>query len=105
MNKQNIKRGLDPHVLKVGLGCNNNCKFCFQDRRGPLFRSKKAIINELIEKRKNGFLKVVFEGGEITLRKDIFEIIGYAKKLGFKKVEIQSNGRMFAYKEICRKFI
>lgn len=100
-----MKLQIDPYVLRVGFGCNNNCKFCFQETRKPLFKTAQSIEKELLEARLQHFSYVIFEGGEPTLRKDIFALIRYAKKLGFKQVDIQSNGRMFFYKKVCRRFI
>jgi len=47
---------------------------------------------------------VIFTGGEVTLRKDIFEIIRDAKAIGYQ-VHIQTNGRMLAYKDFCNDLI
>ncbi|MEW5946061.1 MAG: radical SAM protein, partial [bacterium] len=46
---------------------------------------------------------VVFTGGEATLRKDFFDIVAYARDLEFEEIQLQTNGRMFAYPEFCRK--
>lgn len=96
---------IDPYVLKVGFGCNNNCKFCFQTKRTPSFRSVESIKKELINIRAGGFSYVVFEDGEPTLRKDIFDLIRYAKELEFKQIDIQSNGRMFFIKRFVESLL
>ena len=36
---------------------------------------------------------------------DIIELVEYAKNLKFKVIQIQSNGRMFVYKDFCKKII
>jgi MoaA/NifB/PqqE/SkfB family radical SAM enzyme len=48
---------------------------------------------------------IVLTGGEPTIRPDFLEIVKYAKKLGFGTIQIQTNGRMFAYREFCEKTI
>jgi len=50
----------------------------------------------------DGIEGIVFTGGEPTARRDIFELINYARFLGFKVIQIQSNGRMFSYMDLCR---
>jgi MoaA/NifB/PqqE/SkfB family radical SAM enzyme len=45
-----------------------------------------------------------FSGGEPTLRKDLLELASYAKKK-IRNIEIQSNGRMYYYKDYCERLI
>jgi cyclic pyranopterin phosphate synthase len=52
-----------------------------------------------------GATEVVITGGEPTIRPDIFDIIRYANFLGFKPIELQTNGRMFSYEPFTRKMI
>lgn len=49
--------------------------------------------------------EIVLTGGEPTIRPDILELVRYAKKTGFKTIQIQSNGRLFAYKSFCKDII
>ena len=91
--------------LKTGFLCNNNCRFCVQAHnklKGN--RSFKDIKTDLIDSRKrcNG---VVFTGGEVTIRKDFFDIIRLAKTLKYEIIQIQTNGRMFASLDFCKKAI
>ena len=44
-----------------------------------------------------------FIGGEITIRPDFFELISYAKKIGFEDIRLTSNGRLFSYPEFVQK--
>ncbi len=91
--------------LKVGFSCNNNCRFCVQGAKKKFGDKKTEELKRLI---KVAFLDseiIVFTGGEPTIREDIFELVGFAKKCGFETIQIQSNGRMFAYKEFCRKIL
>ena len=91
--------------LKTGFVCNNNCKFCVQAHnklKGN--RSFEDIKKDLLDSRKR-CEGVVFTGGEVTIRPDFFEIVHLAKKLGYRIIQIQSNGRMFSSMEFCRKVI
>jgi len=93
--------------IKIGFGCNNHCQFCVQgDKRNFCFhKEKEEIKDSLREAYKYGSDEVVFTGGEPTLHPDFLELIEYAKKLGFKEIQIQTNGRLFAYRDFCLKVI
>ncbi len=92
--------------IKVGFRCNNNCRFCVQaDKKGWGDKTTDQIKQDLDESRKNGASGVVFTGGEPALRDDIFELLYYAKGLGFRAIQMQTNGRRFYYPDFCRKAV
>ena len=97
-----ISKRLD---LKVGLGCNNNCRFCVQASKRDIADKTTIKIKEELNDASKRCSGVVFTGGEPTIRPDIFEIVSHARNLGFKVIQIQSNGRMFAYNNFCKKII
>jgi len=92
--------------IKTGFLCNNNCIFCVQGevKKGAGNKSTEKI-KEILKTASRDCDRVVFTGGEPTIRKDIIDLVRYAKKLGFKIIQIQTNGRMFAYKDFCEKII
>lgn len=92
--------------IKTGFLCNNNCLFCVQGPEKKKFGNKKTSeLKDIIRKASKDCEMIVFTGGEPTIRKDLIELVAYAKKLGFKLIQIQSNGRMFAYEKFCRDII
>lgn len=73
--------------------CNLSCKHCYlsPENRKELNLSKvKTILFQLAEA---GVLYLTLSGGEIFTRKDIFEIISYAKKLHFA-LRLLTNGTL-----------
>lgn len=91
--------------LKTGFRCNNNCRFCVQAHKKKYGnRNTEELLNELKEGRKTCD-QVVLTGGEVTLRDDLFQLINYAKKLGYKNIQLQSNCRMLYYKDYCKRLI
>ena len=88
--------------LKLGFHCNNRCRFCVQgdkrDRLPPLSAEEaKRRLKEAV-----GYSDVVvFTGGEVTIRDDLVELVRHARDLGFRTVQIQTNGRMLAYPELA----
>ena len=90
--------------LYAGYECNNLCIFCFEaDREFPQ-KSTKNLKKEMKIIRKNfNFINIM--GQEPTLRKDIIELIDYAKDLKFKDISITTNGRMFAYPDFTKNIL
>ena len=92
--------------IKTGFTCNNNCRFCVQAHKKKFGNRPTEDIKKDLEKaRKTKCNGVVFTGGEPTIRDDILELVSYAKTLGFKRIQIQSNCRMLSYKNFCRELI
>jgi len=92
--------------IKIGFACNNRCKFCVQGDKRNICKPKPSKAVELILKRNAGKYKgVVFTGGEPTLRNDIIRLVRVAKKLGYGRIQIQTNGRLFSYPEFCEDMI
>ncbi len=104
-------------VIKICFQCNNLCRFCVQgNKRYNIFcvknnkihrplNKKKKEIKILLKKEKLNNNGVIFTGGEPTIDKNLIQYIKYAKKLGYKVIQIQTNGRMLAYKEYCLELI
>lgn len=98
-----IHRRLD---LKIGFLCNNACLHCVQGEKRATFGNKslKQLKRELKTGRK-ACDQVVFTGGEPTLHECFLEAVEYARELGFKVIQVQSNGRRFFYHDFCLQTI
>ncbi len=97
-------------VLQIGFSCNARCKFCYyQDalRKGTVKDfSLKNIKKKLKEGKSLGKYMVDISGGEPTIHKHIFEILKYAKSIGYTRICIITNGiRTGKNKEFCDKLI
>ena len=84
--------------LKLGFSCNNRCRFCVQgDKRARLPELTTAeAVARLAEARAHAE-DLVFTGGEVTIRRDLPELVAEARRLGFRRIQIQTNGRALAY--------
>ncbi|MFH2009914.1 MAG: radical SAM protein [bacterium] len=92
--------------LKLGFSCNNCCRFCVQgDKRHRVADLETAALRQRLEEAREHARSIVFTGGEVTLRDDLVELVAYARELGFETIQIQTNGRMFAYKKNCEELI
>lgn len=95
-------------MIEVEPRCNFNCCFCFnknsfakQGRNIKTFTTSqvKKIINAIAQAK----VKIVrFTGGEPLLRKDIFELMKYAKSKELK-VRLNTNGSLIDNKKIVKK--
>lgn len=83
--------------VKLGWSCNNRCRFCVQgDKR---FRFADRTTDEalkLLEEARVSADEVVLTGGEVTLRPDLPLLVRRAQDLGFRLIQIQTNGRRLA---------
>ncbi|UCG95295.1 MAG: radical SAM protein [archaeon] len=93
--------------IKVGFKCNNNCVFCAQAHKRELGNQPTKSLKECLERAffEDDCNEIVFTGGEPTIRKDFFDLVKFAKKLGYELIQVQSNGRMFFYEKFVQKSI
>ncbi|MFH1510426.1 MAG: radical SAM protein [Candidatus Woesearchaeota archaeon] len=93
--------------IKVDYRCNNNCIFCVIGEEGR--KAKGVTVSEIKKEldfaRQSGATEVAFTGGEPTIRKEIIELIKYAKNLDYKSIMLITNGRMLSKKEFARKSV
>lgn len=92
--------------LDIGVSCNNNCIFCVNSRGCENIKDLPLakIKNKMKEIRY--FLDgIIINGGEPAIRKDIVEIIEYARQINFKEIMMISNARMFCYDSLCKSLV
>lgn len=90
--------------IKLTYQCNNYCQLCVQGSKRseqPGFLPYKTVY-ALLNSKKRSYKEVVFTGGESSLHPDFIRLIQAAKRFGYV-VQIQTNGRMFAYTELSLK--
>ena len=88
----------------VGYSCNNHCRFCCE-RGNSGDKTTEQIKDEIKKAKEAGVNRLVFTGGEPTIRKDIIELIRYAKQFGFDEIFMITNGRMMSYEKFANKII
>jgi len=94
--------------------CNCKCLMCstgLQIKRSigskdyHAIRPFDEVIKDIDKAKKMKAQAFAFSGGEPTLRSDLSDLVSYAKSVGLSHIEVQSNGRMYFYKEYCQKLI
>jgi len=88
----------------VGFSCNNNCKFC-SIRERDFNKTTNQIKEDIKRAFEQTHYEVNFTGGEPTIRQDLPELVKYAKEVGFKRISVTTNGRIFSYKEFTKKIV
>mgnify|MGYP001559190958 CR=1 FL=1 len=98
--------------IMLGWECNNNCLFCSNAKLKEIAREKgKEEIKladvkcRITKNKKNSEEILMLVGGEPTIRNDIFEIINFARKKGYARISMMTNGRMLSNIDFCRKLL
>jgi len=92
--------------IKCGFDCNNKCYFCVQgDKRYHYPPKTTDEVKRALEDARKETDGLVFTGGEVTIRKDFPELVAHAKALGYRLIQVQTNGRLFASKAFCEAVI
>jgi len=97
-------KGVAYFDLKVGFSCNNNCRHCVVADKRTAGDLETDVIFDVIDKNVDSSNWVVITGGEPTLRRDFFKVLGYVKSKG-AKISLQTNGRMFQYEAFTQQVV
>lgn len=96
-------------VLHVGYDCNERCRFCYYvddlNNNRTTNWTTAEVKRRLLFGRRMGKIAVDFSGGEPTIRQDIFELIRYARKLGYTTINLITNGLRASNKEFCQQLV
>lgn len=93
-------------AIMMGYECNNNCIFCYAgDKKSFKAMTTEEVKKELEKGINRGCDYIDFNGGEPTIRKDIFELVRYAKQIGYYTVAMTTNGRMFSYEKFTKEIV
>jgi MoaA/NifB/PqqE/SkfB family radical SAM enzyme len=88
------------HVqLEITKKCNLHCCFCYAECDNSDGLPQNVIFSLLDDLKKMGTLEINFTGGEPLMRKDIFNILRYAKKLGFS-ITLNTNATLLSENNI-----
>lgn len=82
--------------LILDLQCNSKCTICGASWPFQPHLSTAQAIERLKGGIQMGLREVVFSGGEVTLRRDLLELIQAARRIGYTSVVLLTNGRRLA---------
>jgi len=89
-------------IIDVTNRCNLRCPVCFANAAaaGYVYEPSKQEVREMLENLRSNdpvpATALQFSGGEPTIREDLFDLIRMAKELGFRHVEVNTNGLRLA---------
>ncbi len=96
--------------LNLGCTCDLDCRFCYyrESRRSPRRKRRRDLTTAEAKKWlrffcRHGLEALDLTGGEPTIREDIFELIAYARAIGFRTVCVITNGIRMAEETFCRR--
>jgi uncharacterized radical SAM superfamily Fe-S cluster-containing enzyme len=97
-------------IIDVTNRCNLTCPVCFANAAaaGYVYEPTKEEVTGMLENlRANDPVPATalqFSGGEPTIRKDLIDLIRKAKEVGFRHVEVNTNGLRLAQSvDYCRE--
>lgn len=89
--RKTVQRRLPWNVhIDLTYRCNEHCVHCYLDHHDYGEMTTREVKNALEQLAEAGALFLTFSGGEIFLRHDLFELIGYARRLNFD-VSLKTN--------------
>ncbi len=96
-------RGPEKLILNVTYVCNNHCTFCAVGTRTQVDGDSGRQRNHLLKYRRAGVRMVDFDGGEPTLHPELVPLVRYARRLGYERVTVTTNGRLCAYDAFAKR--
>jgi MoaA/NifB/PqqE/SkfB family radical SAM enzyme len=98
-------RGPRKLVMNVTYACNNHCTFCAVGTRTQLDGHPPRQKEHLDRYRATGVEMVDFDGGEPTLNPQLIGLIRYARRIGYRRINVTTNGRMCTYESYAGKLV
>lgn len=94
-NKNNVIP--DKYWVRTTKLCNQRCLFCLdkESQDGKLIPFA-SIMKDLRFGLRQGAARAILSGGEATIHPDFIKIVNFAKKIGYKHVQVITNGQKFS---------
>lgn len=104
---QRLQASMGPKkvILNLTYVCNNHCTFCAVGTRTQLHGHPERQREHLERHRAQGVTLLDIDGGEPTLHPDLIPLVRYARHLGYRKVNVTTNGRLLAYEDFAKRLV
>jgi MoaA/NifB/PqqE/SkfB family radical SAM enzyme len=87
--------------VRLTFTCNNRCRFCLDaSSHDGAVRDRNEIVRQIVDGRRAGATRLVLSGGEPTLHPSFVDFVRLGARLGYRRIQTVSNGRLFAYPEL-----
>lgn len=90
-------QGPEKLVMNVTYVCNNHCTFCAVGTRTQIDGHPPRQREQLERYRARGVTMVDFDGGEPTLNPELVALVRHARRIGYTRINVTTNGRRCAY--------
>ncbi|PRP97490.1 Cyclic pyranopterin monophosphate synthase 1 [Enhygromyxa salina] len=93
-------------MLRLTTQCNSACTHCtVADVEAHEARDARQALGEIVEARKRGCDELVIMRGEPTLRPELAKLAQAARRIGYRLVQIQTNGRLLCYPDYLDRLV
>ena len=92
-------------IFNLTYSCVNNCEFCATGDRVRKFVAWPRVQRILREHRAQGIRSLDIDGGEPTLHPHLADTIALARKLGYRQVNVTTNGRKLDDEPYTRRLL
>ncbi len=92
-------------IMNVTYVCNNHCTFCAVGTRTQVDGHPTRQREYLDAYRAEGVTMVDFDGGEPTMNPELVPLVRYARRIGYERVNVTTNGRMCFYEDFARRLV
>jgi MoaA/NifB/PqqE/SkfB family radical SAM enzyme len=92
-------------IMNVTYLCNNHCTFCAVGTRTQVHGHPTRQREHLLTFRQQGVEMVDFDGGEPTLNPELIPLVRYAREIGYRRINVTTNGRLAFYEDFAKKLV
>lgn len=93
-------------MLRLTTRCNSACAHCtVADVPATEERTAEQAVAEIVEARRRGCDELVIMRGEPTLRPELAKLAQAARRIGYRLVQIQTNGRLLCYADYLDRLV
>ena len=92
-------------ILNTTYICNNQCVFCATGNRLPSHGDLAEQLGFMGDRRAQGFELIDFDGGEPTTNPNLLKLLRAARDLGYREINLTTNGRMLALKRNAERIV
>jgi cyclic pyranopterin phosphate synthase len=91
--------------ISADFNCNNRCVGCFSVVDDGARMTTGEVFQTLRRGWTSGARWLWLGGGEPTTRKDLFAIASEARRLGYTRIKLQTNGMMLSYPDYVQRCV
>jgi len=96
---------LEKVIINLTYECPNDCRFCAVGDRPRRHGDFGRYARLLHDYRRRGISALDLDGGEPTLYPGFFALVGLARRLGYERVTVTSNGRSLADRAVAARLL